>query len=202
MIQVPSSGGVAGQNVVIRQNGLRPGQPGTSITVPLATLQSLQAGQGIPTGQPGHLLVRTETGQYQILRVGPQPSSTPQQQQQQPGGPTVVTSSFALHSQPQPQQPTVVRTVTSTIGPPGPGSVISSNMMVRQNGPINPGPGPGPQIVRPMTSSYPIGGAGINNSSAPGVVANNTIVRNTLTSAPSSTPPLSQAPVTGPASAR
>ena len=37
--------------------------------VPLATLQSLQAGQGIPTGTPGHLLVKTETGQYQILRV-------------------------------------------------------------------------------------------------------------------------------------
>ena len=44
--------------------------------VPLATLQSLQAGQGIPTGTPGHLLVKTETGQYQILRVGP-PGATP-----------------------------------------------------------------------------------------------------------------------------
>ena len=59
------------QNIVIRQNGSRPGQPGAQITVPLATLQGLQAGQGIPTGQPGHLLVKTETGQYQILRVGP-----------------------------------------------------------------------------------------------------------------------------------
>ena len=29
-------------------------------------LQALQAGQGIPTGQPGHLLVKTETGQYQV----------------------------------------------------------------------------------------------------------------------------------------
>ena len=54
--------------------------------VPLATLQSLQAGQGIPTGTPGHLLVKTETGQYQILRVGP-PGATPAAaatQQQQP----------------------------------------------------------------------------------------------------------------------
>jgi len=59
------------QRVVINQPGLRPGQPGSQITVPLSTLQALQAGQGIPTGQPGHLLVKTETGQYQILRVGP-----------------------------------------------------------------------------------------------------------------------------------
>merc|ERR1719233_1012503 len=59
------------QRVVINQPGIRPGQPGSQITVPLSTLQALQAGQGIPTGQPGHLLVKTETGQYQILRVGP-----------------------------------------------------------------------------------------------------------------------------------
>jgi len=59
------------QKVVINQPGTRPGQPGSQITVPLQTLQALQAGQGIPTGQPGHLLVKTETGQYQILRVGP-----------------------------------------------------------------------------------------------------------------------------------
>ena len=64
------------QRVVINQPGVRPGQPGSQITVPLATLQSLQAGQGIPTGQPGHLLVKTETGQYQILRVGPQGQAT------------------------------------------------------------------------------------------------------------------------------
>ena len=38
--------------------------------------QALQPGQGIPTGTPGHLLVKTETGQYQILRVGP-PGATP-----------------------------------------------------------------------------------------------------------------------------
>jgi len=59
------------QRVVINQPGIRPGQPGSQITVPLSTLQALQAGQGIPTGQPGHLLVKTESGQYQILRVGP-----------------------------------------------------------------------------------------------------------------------------------
>jgi len=79
------------QNVVIRQNGVRPGQPGAQITVPLSTLQGLQAGQGIPTGQPGHLLVKTETGQYQILRVGP-PGQQP-------------TASSAAPQQPAPPQP-------------------------------------------------------------------------------------------------
>ena len=45
------------RNVVINQ-------PGSQITVPLHTLQSMQPGQGIPTGQAGHLLVKTETGQH------------------------------------------------------------------------------------------------------------------------------------------
>merc|ERR1719394_2379451 len=105
------------QRVVINQPGLRPGQPGAQITVPLSTLQALQAGQGIPTGQPGHLLVKTETGQYQILRVGPpgavnasqaqpvtvapnllpQPQSQPQSVASQPQSQS--------QSQPQPQQP-------------------------------------------------------------------------------------------------
>merc|ERR1719410_1854421 len=73
--QLPSvaagAAAAGGQRGVINQPGLRPGQPGSQITVPLSTLQALQPGQGIPTGTPGHLLVKTETGQYQILRVGP-----------------------------------------------------------------------------------------------------------------------------------
>jgi len=78
-----SVGGAGVQRVVIPH----PGQPGSQISVPLATLQSLQAGQGIPTGTPGHLLVKTETGQYQILRVGPPGAGTGASQavsQQQP----------------------------------------------------------------------------------------------------------------------
>jgi len=70
-----SVGGAGVQRVIIPHPGVRPGQPGSQISVPLATLQSLQAGQGIPTGTPGHLLVKTESGQYQILRVGP-PNAT------------------------------------------------------------------------------------------------------------------------------
>lgn len=79
-----------GRNIVINQPGMQPGTPGSQITVPLTTLQGLQPGQGIPTGQAGHLLgklnnlfmflgifnngcffvVKTDNGQYQILRVG------------------------------------------------------------------------------------------------------------------------------------
>ena len=80
--------------------------------------QALQPGQGIPTGTPGHLLVKTETGQYQILRVGP-PGATgttvsqqPQQQQQptivrQTAPPsTVVSSQQQQHPAPQIRLPT------------------------------------------------------------------------------------------------
>ena len=44
------------RNVVINQPGA------AAIHVPLQTLQSMQPGQGIPTGQAGHLLVKTKNG--------------------------------------------------------------------------------------------------------------------------------------------
>jgi transcription initiation factor TFIID subunit 4 len=74
-VQGPGVGGraaasiTANRNVVINQPGLG-GQPGSQITVPLQTLQTLQPGQGIPTGQAGHLIVKTVDGRYQILQVG------------------------------------------------------------------------------------------------------------------------------------
>jgi len=156
MSMVPTSGTVATQNVVIRQNGLRPGQPGTSITVPLSTLQSLQAGQGIPTGQPGHLLVRTESGQYQILRVGPQPTT-----------PGVAVSSAQQPPQHPQQPPSVVRSV----GTPGAGTP-SSPIVVRQNGPLVAG-----GQVRPVS----VGGGLVQHPPPPsGSIAGtmNTVVRN------------------------
>lgn len=104
------------QRVVINQPGIRPGQPGSQITVPLSTLQALQAGQGIPTGQPGHLLVKTETGQYQILRVGPPgqggstttatPVSVPQSLTGQPSPSPVRPQLAAASPSPQPRLPT------------------------------------------------------------------------------------------------
>ena len=89
------------QRVVINQPGVRPGQPGSQISVPLSTLQALQPGQGIPTGTPGHLLVKTESGQYQILRVGP-PG---------PGGATTLTA----QPRPQPVAQTPVRLPTQPV---------------------------------------------------------------------------------------
>ena len=55
---------LAGRNIIINQPGMGP------MSVPLQTLQGLRPGQGLPTNQPGHLLVKTENGQYQILKVG------------------------------------------------------------------------------------------------------------------------------------
>merc|ERR1719317_407592 len=140
------------QRVVINQPGIRPGQPGSQITVPLSTLQALQAGQGIPTGQPGHLLVKTETGQYQILRVGP------------PGAGGTTTAS-PVTVQPSPQQPS---NVTAAVQPPQqqqpqfatPNSAAAS--AVRQQPPGPPGPMrpqqptarlPTQPLARPATAS-------------------------------------------------
>merc|ERR1719320_1059028 len=118
------------QRVVINQPGIRPGQPGSQITVPLSTLQALQAGQGIPTGQPGHLLVKTETGQYQILRVGPPgaggtTTASPVTVQPSPQQPSNVTAAVQPAQQQQPQFATPNSAAASAVrqqppGPPGP----------------------------------------------------------------------------------
>jgi len=120
------------QRVVINQPGLRPGQPGAQITVPLSTLQALQAGQGIPTGQPGHLLVKTETGQYQILRVGP------------PGAGGTTTAS-PVTVQPSPQQPSNAAAATQPSQQQQPQFATPNSAAasaVRQQPPGPPGPNP------------------------------------------------------------
>ena len=86
---------------------VRPGQPGSQITVPLSALQSLQPGQGIPTGQPGQLLVKTETGQYQIVRVGQGGNST-----------TPVTKPGSLTGQPSPSPAQGATSAASMAVPP------------------------------------------------------------------------------------
>ena len=63
------------RTILINNPSVRPGAPGSQITVPLATLQSLQPGQGIPAGE-NNLLVKTATGQYQILKVGHSSAAT------------------------------------------------------------------------------------------------------------------------------
>lgn len=129
------------QRVVINQPGIRPGQPGSQITVPLSTLQALQAGQGIPTGQPGHLLVKTETGQYQILRVGPPgqggqtttatPVSVPQSLTGQPT-PSQVRPQLAQPTpSPQPRLPTAPAP-RQTVAAPAAAAANTANSMGQQ----------------------------------------------------------------------
>lgn len=50
------------RNVVINQSGHQ-------FSIPLSTLQSMQPGQGTPTGQPGHFLVKKETGKMKIASL-------------------------------------------------------------------------------------------------------------------------------------
>ncbi|KAK0082990.1 hypothetical protein PV325_009549 [Microctonus aethiopoides] len=66
---------VIGQHIV----GARPGAPGI-------TLQTLH---GLQPGAQGHLIVKTENGQYQLLRVGPAPQTGT------PGATTVTPNSIA-----------------------------------------------------------------------------------------------------------
>ncbi|XP_011315144.1 transcription initiation factor TFIID subunit 4 isoform X3 [Fopius arisanus] len=58
--------------------GTRPGAPGIT----------LQALQGLASGAQGHLIVKTENGQYQLLRVGPAPTAGT------PGGGAVTANSI------------------------------------------------------------------------------------------------------------
>jgi transcription initiation factor TFIID subunit 4 len=127
----------AGQNIVINQPGLRPGQPGAQITVPLQTLQNLRPGQGIPTGQAGHLLVKTETGQYQILRVG---TTLPSLASSTPSGVMSHPTSMSL----RPTMSPSISTANSSTGislPQRPvGPIVSSSQSI-------------PAVTRPTVAS-------------------------------------------------
>ena len=150
---------------MFRQNGSRPGEPCTQITLPLSTLQGLQVGQGIPTGKPNHLLVKTETGQYQILRVGP-PG-------QQTTGAVPSTSQVQIQSAPAPQvirpaavAPSVVSTMAASPATVmRPSAPVSVSQTVRQ--PIMPAavvaPPPAPAVIRP---TVPVSSAAQNQSSS------------------------------------
>jgi len=136
----------AGQNIVINQPGLRPGQPGAQITVPLQTLQNLRPGQGIPTGQAGHLLVKTETGQYQILRVG---TTLPSLASSTPSGVPSATPPSGVMSHPtsmslRPTMSPSISTANSSTGislPQRPvGPIVSSSQSI-------------PAVTRPTVAS-------------------------------------------------
>ena len=150
----------AGQNIVINQPGLRPGQPGAQITVPLQTLQNLRPGQGIPTGQAGHLLVKTESGQYQILRVGTTMTSTM---------PSTVSSGVSSVSHAglptHPLPPTSMSSLRPTMSP----SISTNNISLPQRpmGPIVSSTPSTPPVTRP-TLSAGAGGGGLGGGGGGG----------------------------------
>jgi len=61
----PQKGIAQPQRLIINSPGVRPGVPGGS-------QMSLQALQQMPGG--GHILIKTDTGQLQLIRVGPAPA--------------------------------------------------------------------------------------------------------------------------------
>lgn len=77
---------------------------GTRATAPI-TLQTLQS---LQQGQQGHLLLKTENGQYQLLRVGPAPATGTLAAPQ--------TQTIRLSSVPAPPG---VATVSTSVAPPG-----------------------------------------------------------------------------------
>ena len=88
-------------------------------------------GQGIPTGQAGHLLVKTETGQYQIVKVGPSAGA--------PTASSVATSVVSSVSSPH-----IVRSVARVSAPPA--SVLTAASST---------PAPLPTTPNPPVSSAP-----------------------------------------------
>ena len=63
LVSLPGGGQARQQPIMVNSPSARVQGPGfRAFHVPLQTLQSMQPGQGIPTGQAGHLLVKTENG--------------------------------------------------------------------------------------------------------------------------------------------
>ena len=101
------------------------------------------SGQGIPTGQAGHLLVKTETGQYQIVKVGPSA-----------GAPTAAVVSTAAMST-SVSSPNIVRTPVARISAP---TVLAPSNSVQAR--------PSPPACRP--TSIPSGSAAGSPAPKPG----------------------------------
>jgi hypothetical protein len=120
LLQVPQQNNTPSiQKVVINQPGLQPGQPGSQINVPLSTLQALQAGQDITTGQPSNLAIKRETARYQLLRVSPPGQAVV------PATPSTVASPMVM------QHPTTVMTAAGRLP-----SVRSSVQVLRSQMPL------------------------------------------------------------------
>ncbi|KAK9880919.1 hypothetical protein WA026_013252 [Henosepilachna vigintioctopunctata] len=124
--------------LVIKTSGAPVGTPGL-VTVPMNVTTSvpsannqltLQSFHGLQPGQQGHLLLKTENGQYQLLRVGPAPSATNLTGTTTPGAQPVT---FRMQTVPATNSTTAVTTPTQQ--GPGPVSVTSTGQLAVQTVP-------------------------------------------------------------------
>ncbi|XP_044754967.1 transcription initiation factor TFIID subunit 4 isoform X3 [Coccinella septempunctata] len=108
--------------LVIKTSGAPVGTPGL-VTVPMNVTSSvpqannqitLQSFHGLQPGQQGHLLLKTENGQYQLLRVGPAPASANIAGNSTPGGQPVT---FRMQTVAQPAATTTVATTPNQQAP-------------------------------------------------------------------------------------
>ncbi|XP_044754964.1 transcription initiation factor TFIID subunit 4 isoform X2 [Coccinella septempunctata] len=112
-------------NVVNVRPGVSTAQKGQPARVVLSSPQivgprpgpaqiTLQSFHGLQPGQQGHLLLKTENGQYQLLRVGPAPASANIAGNSTPGGQPVT---FRMQTVAQPAATTTVATTPNQQAP-------------------------------------------------------------------------------------
>ncbi|XP_018332451.1 transcription initiation factor TFIID subunit 4 isoform X3 [Agrilus planipennis] len=154
--------------IVIKTSGAPAGSPGL-VTLPMnvspvpqvnnqLTLQSLH---GLQPGQQGHLLLKTENGQYQLLRVGPAPGvATGLPASSVPGATTPVT--FRMQAVPAVSRLNIQFTPGPTI------ATIAPQKTIVQQG----------ATAAPVSSPAPASGVTtVNNSAVPTVVQTATPVQ-------------------------
>ncbi|XP_060519475.1 transcription initiation factor TFIID subunit 4 isoform X4 [Cylas formicarius] len=124
--------------IVLKTTGSPAGAPGL-VTVPMNAVTSpmaqannqltLQSFHGLQPGQQGALLLKTENGQYQLLRVGPAPQTANLTNSTQPAGQPVT---FRMQT-----VPTAVSSASSNPGQAGGTTTVTSTQpIVQQTQPV------------------------------------------------------------------
>ncbi|XP_066151007.1 transcription initiation factor TFIID subunit 4-like isoform X6 [Euwallacea fornicatus] len=118
---------------------LKAGNPGGTpglVTVPVnAVPQANNSFHGLQPGQQGALLLKTENGQYQLLRVGPAPAQAANLTTSQPGGQPVT-----FRMQTVPAQGTVSGAATNPVQAGGTTTVSSTQPVVQTTPPVQQRP--------------------------------------------------------------
>ncbi|XP_047098233.1 transcription initiation factor TFIID subunit 4 isoform X1 [Schistocerca piceifrons] len=105
--------------------GARPGQPGQ------ITLQTLQ---GLQPGTQGHLLLKTENGQYQLLRMGPVPTTHSSTVTPNSGTATIPSgSTFRIQSVPAHGTVAVATTTAAAIQATPPPALTTQTATVQRH---------------------------------------------------------------------